>query len=236
MRRSLVLVCLVGLLAQLVSTAAFAAGRTYTYSAPLQPNSAASWVQQLAVPQFDPGWGTLSSVTLSLTGYVQGTAAFENLDRFATYVIADLSASIALVGPDGQAVATADPTATASARVYSYDRCLDFAGVSGMTFSNLFASCAAEPVVLDASSASSWIGTGEVILSVTESETSRRQYPATGNVVTSFQTFGSADVSITYDYLARLNEEASPIPEMGSLSLAALGGIMWLPALRFRRK
>ncbi len=65
-------------------------------------------------------------------------------------------------------------------------------------------------------------------------ELSSKIAPRENGVIIDFDTFGSADVFITYSYVP-IAQDRPAIPEMGSLSLAMIGVFLSAPLLRLRR-
>lgn len=239
-RKSAILVYIIALLLLLVfATFATAATLTHALSGPSQPNSARRWFENLTVPQFDPTLGTLNSITFEMIGYVHGNAAFESIRRYPTYVLLGLSERLALFGPDSALITLVTPTVTVGERVRGYDGSTDFAGQSGRTYTGLFGSVTAPSVVLDASQVNPtvWVGTGNVSLKLGGNALSSKIAPRESGVFVDFETFGSADVFVTYSYVpTTVRDERPAIPEMGSLSLAVIGALIGTPLLRLRRR
>eukprot|EP00899_Mesostigma_viride_P017845 jgi/Mesvir1/26061/Mv11191-RA.1 len=88
------------------------------------PPTCLQWERTLSVPQFDRGCGTLTSVTISLVGTVNGTAGLENTGSVPLTVTLNLAAALELKRPfaPGSAVLlTAGPVASQIANVGAFD-------------------------------------------------------------------------------------------------------------------
>jgi len=142
-----------------------------------------------------------------------------------------------MFGPDSALITLVTPTVMIGDRVRGYDGCTDFAGQSGRTHTGLFGSAIAPSVVLDVSQVNTafWVGTGNVSLKLGGNEMSSKIAPREAGVIIDFDTFGSADVFITYSYVPLVRDDSPAIPEMGSLNLVVIGALIGAPLLRLRR-
>ncbi|MFC1782405.1 choice-of-anchor E domain-containing protein [Planctomycetota bacterium] len=119
------------------------------------------------IPDFDPVFGSLDSITFTLTGQVQGNAGFESRDNTPATVTLDMSALIRLQRPDASDLWFSVPTASVTESVAAFDDVIDFAGYSGRTYTGLAQSTTSSVTTLLPSDLSLFIGSGNIILPVT---------------------------------------------------------------------
>lgn len=92
----------------------------------------------LNVNYFNSDLGTLSSVYITLTGNVEGIVRLENLGEASSTIDYNLSATVSLERPDGGIMlVTVLPTQTDSFAASTFDGEIDFAGLSGSSFTGL---------------------------------------------------------------------------------------------------
>jgi hypothetical protein len=96
---------------------------------PAQPTN---WTQTLSLPAFNPLSGTLTSVQLTLTGFVSGNVGYENQDPVPATVTVRLHADITVLRPDNTTLYLVLPDASyTKTNVPIYDTVDDFGGASG---------------------------------------------------------------------------------------------------------
>ena len=100
---------------------------TYTDTVPSQRTD---WDETLAVPQFDPSDGILTSVAITVTGSVSGSIAYENLGDNEARIRLGHVVSLTVGLPSGQLISTL-PAALFDEVVPGFDGDNDFAGDSG---------------------------------------------------------------------------------------------------------
>jgi hypothetical protein len=180
------------------------AGQAWAGTATVQfsdsvPLTTTNWNRTVTLPQFDPSLGTLISVTLTLDGRIEGSAAVESNDSSPITITTQFKADITLARPDNSVLAVVIPQVNNVANLAPSDGTLDFAGPSGMTFANLMQS--AQQSVTSPPPASDLVlftGVGNIILPVTAMGTS--QAVGSGNVTTQFATKAAAIVTVVYLY------------------------------------
>jgi len=209
-----IMVALFGLL----SAPATADTITYTDSIPL---SATGWSDSVSVPKFDPALGTLNSIEYTLSGHVEGTAAFENQSPSEATITMDLSAILKLQRPDLTTIVITIPVASTSDDVTAYDGVLDYGGTSGRTHSNLSNDLSESITSSSAADLSLFTGTGNISLPVEAGGASSGS--GSGTLILQFSTAASAEVEVIYNYT---------VPEPATMGLLSLGGL----ALIRRRK
>ena len=167
--------------------------------------AATDFDQALSVSRFDPTLGTLTSIDVAMTGRIEGTARFENLDAAPARITADLSARITLSGPNAASLVTVLPTLTFVSDVAANDGSIDFGGAAGRTFAGVRQS-QADSLRGDSAAAdlALFTGTGSIGLEVRTVGASSAT--GAGNLATSFQTLAEADLTVTYHF------DAAPLP------------------------
>lgn len=177
--------------------------------------------ESVAIPKFNTSLGTLTNILFELTGEVTGSIQLENTSRRSTAnVTANLASEIQLQKPDGSSLVVLLPKETQSKTLSVYDSTLDFGGTSGVTYDNLMQMETGSISLSDPSEFTLFEGTGNIALPVLAF--GRSTATGGGNLATVFNTFASANVSVTYEYTP-----ATPVPEPGiTLGLLAVGGGM----------
>jgi hypothetical protein len=170
---------------------------TYTDTIPLQQTD---WSDTMLFPRFDPTYGILTAVQVTLTGKLDGSAKFESLDAQAATVQIGMSAQIDLQRPTGTRISKATPLATSTAQVTSFDGTLDYTGDSGGVVERLIGIHVAEATTLtSAADLRLFTGSGEITLPVTASGAARGK--GAGNLALSYRTFAEAQLTVNYRYL-----------------------------------
>lgn len=176
--------------------------------------------RDLAVQQFDPLLGNLNSVTIDFSTAIQGDLLFENLVKYTggTFQInTQVGAMVSL----GAVMSSYMGSSTGYAvTVAKYDGVLDFAGTSGTTVASF--SDADNATVTLISGLDAFIGTGLTAPFPLMTD-SMSTIGIPHNSAACVNTTASASVTVTYNY-------TPPIPEPATMSILALGGLL------FRRK
>ena len=163
---------------------------TYMDSVALQTTN---FTSSVSIPLFDASLGTLTGITFTLDGSVQGTAKFESLDAAPATVTTNLGATITLTRPDASTIAVALPVVSASTNVTAFDNVIDFGGTSGRTFADQMASDSDSLMSPPpASDLTLFTGIGNITLGVGANGNSSAT--GAGNLITQFATQASANV------------------------------------------
>lgn len=196
-----------------LATASNAAIVTYSDSIPL---GTTNWSDSVTVPKFDPALGNLDSIDIALAGHVQGNAAFESRDAQPATVTMKLQAKLILHRPDLSTLVVTIPFVNTTDNVAIYDGVLDFAGLSGKSYTGLTGDLTQSVTTPPpAGDLALFTGPGSITLPLEAQGLSTGS--GAGNLVLRFNTYASADVSVTYHYTI--------VPEPASLSLLAVGGM-----------
>jgi hypothetical protein len=156
------------------------------------------------VPKFDPHLGTLRQVTLRLTGRVEGSSRFENLDARPLSVTQTLSTLLELRTPTDGALLQALPLRKTSDEASAYDGSTDYAGASGRTHPGLRADHVVEVQIVGVPELRLFTGSGELSLSLLSRPTCGGL--GAGNFTQFFTTRSGATLVVIYTY------EAAPVP------------------------
>lgn len=173
----------------------------YTVAAPVR---AERWNATLSVPKFDPHLGTLRQVTLRLTGHVEGSSRFENLDARPLSMTQTLSTLLDLRTPTDGALLQALPLRKTSDEASAYDGSTDYAGASGRTHPGLRADHVVEVQIVGVPELRLFTGAGALSLSLLSRPTCGGI--GSGNFAQFFTTRSGATLVVIYTY------EAAPVP------------------------
>lgn len=172
------------------------------YGATIQHNASVTlattnWSNSFSIPQFDPSLGTLTSVTIALSGHVEGTGTYWNESATPADVTGTLKANITLTEPDTTTIVVS-PSDTRTV----LDIPQAFWPNLPPSYTDSGFSANAGPVS-DTSTSPSYLaaftGGGTILLPVSavgQSTASSDQ----GNFVYEFETKASASVLVTYNY------------------------------------
>ncbi len=193
----------------------------------IAPLRSTAWSIDALLPQFDSSLGTLDSVTLTLFGYLEGSARAESKNIGARDVTLNLSATLKLVNPvSGSTLVQTTPLASNTFNAASYDGTADFGGPSGRSYLGLSADSSTARTFTDSATLAMFTGPGTVTTRLSAQGASG--YLSSGNIDTQFRTRASGYASVTYAY------QVTAVPEPGTwaLMVAGLGMVGWLSARR----
>ena len=195
------------------------------------------WNSSMALVLFDGSLGDVQRITFSLSGDVQGNAAYENEDAQAQMITLDLLAEIGARAPVGLVgftnLAVITPLASTSELASSYDGTRDFAGSSGNTFIGLTGSDSIDMFYDDKNPL--WdvfmkpyftTATPGTTVAIPIDASGESTGSGSGNLSTNFSTNASAALTVTYTY------DLVPVPEPSSFLILSLGAA----SLCFRRR
>ena len=196
--------------------------------------STTNWTDTISVADFDTSLGTLTSVSFTLTGSLEGDAKLESLDAAPATVKVTLEGQIKLFDLDNNLLNVSVPTTNETFNASVFDGGIDFGGTSGIDFGTLTASDTDGPTTLSSLTTSLTLAdfTDGVANVFNISAQAQSNASGAGNVITQFGTRAGAMVSIVYTYV--------PTPVVGVSSpshIALLGlGLVGLAGVRRLRK
>lgn len=185
-------------IALLVACQLLAAGvgwaSSVSYEATIGPQ-AASWAQSAVFPKFNPASGTLTSVKVEVTAWVDASASLESLDAEPQQAQVSASADTSVVGPDGSVLVAASPSAAKTAALAAFDGANDFSGASASVLALASSQNAAAEL---SSGISHFVGPDEIALSVVSD--GKSSVSGSGNIGSQLSGNSAAKVVITYNY------------------------------------
>lgn len=107
------------------------AAQTITYAATV-PLSATDWTHALDLPKFDPAFGVLRAVNITLDGSNESTTWVENQDTVPWNVVSGSDVALRVTDPAGAVLAAVAPSVRFSNQLSEFDGTLDFGGGSGV--------------------------------------------------------------------------------------------------------
>lgn len=187
-----------------------------------------NWTKTLSVSQFDSSLGTLNSVTVELTGHVEGRIRAQNLSTTAaTAVDMDLKAVVSAEF-GGLTLVETFPLVERSRTLDAYNGTDPwFTGVSSFTSTWLLGSDSESASLINPADLSGYIGSGTVDFVMAGQGVS--SHNGGGNLLVAFQQKAGADLTVTYDYTPAT---VVPLPAAAPL---LLGGVFVLGGLARRR-
>lgn len=187
----------------LASTALAQTVQTQCHNASI-PLSSTPLNGSMTFPKFDPALGTLTSISFSLTGGAQGSAASENLSPSApSSLTMNFAASLTLQRPDLSTIVVALPLATFNDTLAPFDGTIDFGGPSGVFHGGISAtntnSAVSPPPITDIALFTGLPNNpGTITLPVLGAAASTAQ--GNGNEIFQFLTQVSASCQVCYTY------------------------------------
>jgi hypothetical protein len=202
-------ITLVGVLSATgAASAASLSTPSQTLTLPLQSTDAS---QTYTVNKFDPSLGTLNSVTVSLSGAVQGSASYTNNGTRQVRATLNLEDTADAIDPAGNTLAEVIPLSSQTVTVP--------AGGSGSTGNITSSAGPLTTVYTDTPTLAEFTGPGTANVSLTATGTSFAQ--AGGNFSSTFVTNASANASIFYTYTT-----PTSVPEPSNmLAVGLIGGL-----------
>jgi len=188
-----------------------------------------NWDEAFSVSKFNPALGTLTSVQYTLTGTVEGSAAYENFAPTAAAITLNLSAVINVDTPGGSIAVTVTPLASITEAAAVYDGTIDFDGASGSTLGGLTDTDTASNTLFVG--LAPFIGLGDIILAAEALASSTGS--GSGNLATNFTSEAAATLTINYFY--DILPPPPSVPEPMSMSLIG-AGLLGLGGLMRRKK
>ena len=186
------------------------------------------WNLVMTLMLFDQSLGDLQSITFSLSGDVQGNAAYENEDAQSQVIDLNLSAEIVAKAPVGligfTTLAVINPLANVSETAASYDGVRDFAGTSGNTFVGLTNTDSIDAFYDNKNPLFELLmkpffttGTPGTTVDIPIEASGESTGSGSGNLSTNFSTNASAQLTVTYTY------DLAPVPEPSSFLVLLVG-------------
>jgi len=185
---------------------------TYNDDVSLQTTN---WYKSMDIPKFDPLWGSLYQIDFSLTGTVEGSAKYENLDASPQTITLKLQAKVTLWRPDLTVIVVVQPLVDQPDNAAAFDNVIDFDGDSGNTFDGLTNTATESVSSTDPADFALFTGIGNITLPVWGEAMSTAS--GGGNLISQFTTNAGAEAKVTYYY---------NIPEPMTLSLLGLGAMV----------
>lgn len=194
--------------------------------------SLTNWTKFLTVAQFNPSFGTLLQVDITLDGIVNGNARFESEDASPTAVTMNLQALLTLKDPLNNTLVTTLPVVSSVDNAAASDGVFDFGGASGKTYTNVTGTNSTSVTLTAPGSLAPFTGLGTITASLFAAGTSVGS--GGGNLTTSFNTRAAGSMSVTYTY----DNGITATPEPGTIGLlgSALLGFGFFGRKRLARR
>jgi hypothetical protein len=183
----------------LLPAAARAGSVTYTVPYPLSPYLASTpyAFTPTDFPKFDQPGMCLISVCVKLDGLVTGSVGLENYDNFPKTLTSTFTAKLQLARPDLTPLVAVQPAVSNSDPVTAFDGTVDYAGTSGLTHDNLYASVADSLCLAGVADLALFSGPGTINLPCTATNLSTQS----GANSWSFGIKAAASATITYTFV-----------------------------------
>ena len=207
-------------MSSLTATLARADLLTHSTTIPLAPTN---WAHVALLPRFNPALGTLEGVSISLTGHIEGTARYENLDSEPAVLTIDFTADLKVRRPDTNAVLlSSTPAFHQIDQVAAFDGTIDFAGTSGETYNAIVSNATSHvvpPFPLDAADMALFVGAGNAVFNV--SAVGNSIASGSGNLIVGFTQSASAVLTITYTYTPPFIQDCNNNGIVDSIDIAS---------------
>lgn len=152
-----------------------------------------------SLQQFDPSWGTLTSIELIAEGSISTQAKIENLDATSATVEAKLEGQMGFQLPGAGSGIVAQIQKDQTASLGSYDGNPDYGGTSGKDFGSVKTDAAFQTVTLtSAADLAAYTGTGTI--QVNEVAQAKACACGTGNLQAMINTTAQGRVRVVYHY------------------------------------
>ncbi|MCC7365721.1 MAG: choice-of-anchor E domain-containing protein [Dehalococcoidia bacterium] len=171
--------------------------QTQTHSVTF-PTETTDWTATKELPQFDPGLGTLKSLTITNSGSITSAIKAESLDSVASTVSATVSGTLTVTAPGDRDIATVPTVNAGSFEAAAYDGVADFEGDSGHDFGSHTASDSNTVTLTDPASLAPYVGTGAATFTASVIASSRTS--GSGNVLNQINTTAGAQLMVVYQY------------------------------------
>ena len=219
--------CLTAAALALGGSVAFAASESFSAGAPTGGGSFAFDFGLLTpvtldFPKFDPSLGTLTSISLTLSGTATAQQDFENKSNSSATVTMTSAGTMTLKRPNGTQLVVTIPTVINSKTVGAYDHVNDSGGTSGFTFDPTTVTASDLQVYSGASDLALFTGVGNISLPFTGIGSSTAVGSA--SLSTGSSMIGSASATVLYTFTA-----AAAVPETstyGSIGAVAIVGLL----------
>ena len=137
------------------------------------------------------GTRTLESVSVSISGGIDGAVNIESLDAEPATVSATLTADLFLADAIGNVLVITVPSIVGTADLTAFDSVIDFGGTSGVMFPDLMAESSDSELYTDIDTLSFFTGTGSVDLLFSALANSRAE--GAGNIISQITTNANAE-------------------------------------------
>ena len=195
-------------------------GATLTYTTTF-PETSTDFSGALPIKQFDPALGSLSFLTISLTGDVEGTASITNKNTTAKTFNVTLTSDVTVVDPLLDVLVAILPTYSTSVTVPG-NSTTPFSGTGGATQSNSYN---------DVPTLSEFTGTGNLAATINGAGSNGFMGPSNSTFIANTTAGGS--VTITYNFLP-IRLTSTPEPLTNCLIGSGLIGLGLLNRLKRR--
>jgi hypothetical protein len=205
----------------LLALAGSATANTVSSTATI-PLENTNWSHIASVPRFNTALGTLEEVRVSMTGHIEGTARYENVDTSPSTITLDFNASLKVKRPDNNAVLlSSTPSFHRVDSVGAFDGVLDFGGTSGATYSAISTNATSDFVPtmpLVPADLALFVGAGNVVFTITAD--GHTAAAGSGNLISGFTQRASAVLTVTYTYTPPFIQDCNGNGILDSIDIA----------------